>query len=118
MKAKFAYEHRSQRLLPFEQFLIRFVTHVGFAAGLMLLSLLIGIVGYHVLGGLAWVDSFLNASMILGGMGPVDELKNSAAKIFAGCYALYAGVVFIAVAGLLVAPVAHRILHKLHVKDS
>lgn len=117
MKAKFAYERRSQRLLPLEQFVLRVVRHAGFAAALMLLSLLIGVVGYHVLAPMGWVDSFLNAAMILGGMGPVGDLTNDAAKIFAGCYALYAGVVFIAVAGLLVAPVAHRILHHLHADD-
>lgn len=74
----------------------------------------IGVVGYHVLAGLGWVDSLLNASMILGGMGPVDVLKTDAAKIFASCYALFSGLVFIGVATLLTAPFAHRILHRFH----
>jgi hypothetical protein len=71
-------------------------------------------VGYHSLAKLNWVDSFLNASMILGGMGPVDPLQSSAAKIFAGCYALFSGLAFIGIASLIVAPFAHRLLHRFH----
>ena len=70
--------------------------------------------GYIWIAGQSPVDAFLNAAMLLGGMGPVGELPSDAAKIFAGCYALYAGIVFIASAGVLIAPVAHRVLHKLH----
>jgi len=111
------YEHHSERLLTFREFLVRLLSHFGIAAGVILGSLLIGIVGYHELAHMRWVDSFLNAAMILGGMGPVGDLPTDAAKIFAGCYALYAGVVFIAVAGLMIAPVAHRVMHRLHVDD-
>jgi hypothetical protein len=81
-------------------------------------SLAAGIAGYHAFAHMSWVDSFLNASMILGGMGPVGELTDSPAKIFAGCYALYSGIILIVVAGIMIAPVAHRILHKLHAEDN
>jgi hypothetical protein len=74
----------------------------------------IGVLGYHCFGELSWVDSLLNASMILAGMGPVDTLHSTAAKIFASCYALSSGLVFIGVASLIVAPFAHRLLHRFH----
>jgi hypothetical protein len=70
--------------------------------------------GYHFLEQLPWIDALLNASMILGGMGPVDPIKTEAGKIFASCYALYSGLAIISVAGLLLAPVVHRFLHKFH----
>lgn len=70
--------------------------------------------GYHFLEGLSWLDGFLNAAMLLGGMGPVAPLQTPAGKLFAGFYALYAGLLFITVAGLLAAPVAHRLLHRFH----
>lgn len=78
---------------------------------------MIGILGYHIFEGLPWIDSLLNASMILGGMGPVNELKTEAGKIFASLYALFSGIVFIAAASILVAPVFHRFLHKFHIQD-
>ncbi|MEI6243653.1 MAG: hypothetical protein WCQ64_01290 [Acidobacteriota bacterium] len=96
---------------------MRMLQHVGIASAVLVGSLLIGIVGYHALAHMRWVDSFLNAAMILGGMGPVGDLPTDTAKIFAGCYALYAGVVFIAVAGIMIAPVAHRVLHRMHISD-
>ena len=111
------YEHTRQRLVPLGVFLWRVAAHLGVALLVMGGSLLIGIVGYHNLAHMRWVDSFLNASMILGGMGPIGDLPNDTAKIFAGCYALYAGIVFIAVAGIVIAPVAHRILHRMHVDE-
>jgi hypothetical protein len=80
-------------------------------------SLLIGMVGYHVLAPMPWVDAFVNAAMLLGGMGPVDPLKNDAVKIFAGAYAIYCGVVFIATAGLLIGPLARHVLHKFHLEQ-
>ena len=80
-------------------------------------SLAVGICGYHYLGGLAWIDSLLNASMILGGMGPVDTIKSNAGKIFASIYALYSGLALIAVVGLMLAPVLHRLLHLFHIDD-
>jgi hypothetical protein len=96
----------------------RFVTHlranVMLALGLLTVSLAIGMAGYHWLAPMNWTDAFLNASMLLGGMGPVDQLTNDSAKLFAGTYAMYCGVVFIATAGLIVAPVGTHILHKFH----
>ena len=80
-------------------------------------SLAVGMCGYHFLERLPWIDALLNASMILGGMGPVDPLKTSAGKLFASFYALYSGLAIISVAGLLLAPVVHRLLHKFHVDN-
>jgi hypothetical protein len=89
-------------------------TNVQLALALLAVSLLIGMAGYHWLAPMGWVDAFLNASMLLGGMGPVDPLTNDTAKLFAGAYALYCGVVFIATAGLIIAPVGTHILHRFH----
>jgi hypothetical protein len=108
------YEHLSDRVLPVREFVVRLIQHGGLIVAIVAVSLVIGIAGYHDLAHLNWVDSFLNASMILGGMGPVGDLTNNGAKIFAGCYALYSGIVLIAVAGIMLAPFAHRLLHKLH----
>lgn len=88
--------------------------NVILAAALLGVSLAIGMFGYHWLAPMGWVDAFMNASMLLGGMGPVDPLGNDAAKLFAGAYALYCGVVFIATAGLVLAPVGTHILHRFH----
>lgn len=111
------YEPHTSRLLSAGQFARRLVHHFSLVAGLVGVSLLAGMIGYRWLAGMSWVDSFLNAAMLLGGMGPVGELPTSAAKIFAGLYALYSGLVFIASAGILIAPIAHRVLHKLHLES-
>ena len=87
------------------------------ALGLIAFVLILGIVGYHYIAGFDWVQSLLEASMILGGMGPVKELTNDGAKIFASAYALFSGLIFIAIMGLVLAPVVHRILHKFHVDE-
>jgi hypothetical protein len=96
----------------------KFVTHLKFnvllAATLLGISLAIGMVGYHWLAPMGWTDAFLNAAMLIGGMGPVDPLTNDSAKLFAGAYALYCGVVFIATAGLVLAPVGAHVLHRFH----
>lgn len=84
---------------------------------MVLVALMIGIAGYHFLERLPWLDSFLNASMILGGMGPVDTLNTAAGKFFAACYALFSGLVILAVAGVAFAPVVHRFLHKFHLES-
>lgn len=108
------YEHHSQPLLPRPLFIRRMLWHV-FSAGLLLLAALaVGVLGYHFVEGIPWVDSILNASMILGGMGPVDRMETVAGKLFASAYALFSGVAFLATAGILVVPVAHRLLHLLH----
>jgi hypothetical protein len=108
------YEHKDDRVLPRKHFARRVIRHGGMALGVMFIALGIGIGGYHTLAGLSWLDSFLNASMILGGMGPVDPLRNAPAKLFAGAYALFSGIVFIGVAGVIVAPFIHRLMHRFH----
>lgn len=110
----FKFEHRGQPPLSTRAFLLRLVWLGGLATTIIVGSLAIGMAGYHWLGGFDWIDAFLNAAMILGGMGPVDELKGSPAKIFAGLYALYAGIVFLVVAATMVTPVFHRVLHRFH----
>lgn len=110
------YEHSSEPLLPRRAFAFRVLRHAGLAALLLGGSLGVGVVGYAFLDHLPWIDAFVNASMILGGMGPVDPMTNDAAKFFAGVYALYSGVVFLISVGVVFAPVLHRILHKLHLQ--
>jgi hypothetical protein len=111
------YEHKSQPLLPRRLFLIRLLRHTLFAIGVLTISLAIGMVGYHFLEKMNFVDSMLNASMILGGMGPVGELKTAGGKIFASLYALFSGVIFLVVVGIIIAPLAHRLLHRLHLEE-
>ena len=86
----------------------------GYATMLIAGSVVLGMLGYRAIAGMGWVDSFLNACMLLGGMGPVGELNGNAAKVFAGLFALYAGLVFVAVSGLLLAPMLHRVIHRFH----
>ncbi len=111
------YEHRTEPVLTRAQFARRLLRHGRVAALIVGLSLAVGAVGYRVTAGLAWLDALLNAVMILTGMGPVAPLPNAAAKLFAMAYALYAGVVFLAVAGIMLAPMIHRLLHRLHLDD-
>jgi hypothetical protein len=108
------FEAKHHPVLSRRQFARRMLRSLGLAFVMIAVSLLAGICGYHFLEDLPWIDSFLNASMILGGMGPVDPMKTSTGKIFAGCYALYSGLVVIATAGVLLMPVLHRLLHKFH----
>lgn len=111
-----AFERRYQPLLPRREFLFRYVRWGAAAATILIGSLTIGVLGYHFLDGIPWIDSLLNASMILGGMGPVDTLKNNAAKLFASFYALYSGLLLISLAGLMLTPLVHRFLHKFHLE--
>ena len=113
----FKFEHRLEPLLPVELFIRRMARWAAVAGAIILGSLAVGVCGYHYLGGLAWIDSLLNASMILGGMGPVDTIKTDAGKIFASVYALYSGLALIAVVGLMLTPILHRLLHKFHIAD-
>lgn len=108
------YESRKHPPLPRAHFYRRLALHLAAAIGLLLFSLLIGMSGYSYFESLAWRDAFLNSAMLLGGMGPVDTPRTDGGKVFAGLYALYAGLVFIVVAGLVFAPVLHRLLHKFH----
>ena len=108
------YEHRSQRPIARRHFIRRLVEHTLASAALIGGSLLAGMIGYHVFEALSWRDAFLNAAMLLGGMGPVDAPMTDAGKLFAGIYALYAGLVFLIAAGFMFAPVFHRMLHLFH----
>ena len=110
------YEHRTEPLLPRRKFLRRLAMHGLAAGGVVAVSLSLGILGYHFLAGLPWIDVLLNASMILTGEGPVDPMRTATAKLFASFYALFSGVVFLAIWSILVVPVAHRLLHKLHLE--
>lgn len=98
--------------------MLRVASHVLLAFAAIAIALAIGIVGYRYLGHFSWIDSLLNASMILGGMGPVGELKTDAAKVFASIYALFAGIVFIGVLGTLLAPFVHRLMHRFHIDEA
>jgi hypothetical protein len=110
------FEHRKQPLLPRQAYLLRLAWHAGRALSLVVVALGIGVLGYHGFEGMPWVDAFLNAAMILGGMGPVGELHTIAGKTFAGCYALFSGLAFIVVAAILFAPAVHRFLHRFHLE--
>jgi hypothetical protein len=110
------FEHRHETLLPFPLFIRRVARWTALAIAVVVVSLAVGVCGYHYLDGLPWVDSLLNASMILGGMGPVDPLKTTAGKVFASVYALYSGLALIAVVGLLLAPIIHRVMHVFHME--
>ncbi len=108
------YEHRTERPASKAKFVRRLVTQLLWAITLLVVSLAGGMVGYIYFEGLSWIDAFLNASMLLGGMGPVNPPQTSGGKLFAGCYALYAGLVFIVTAALLFTPLLHRVLHRFH----
>lgn len=111
-------EHRTEKLLNRSVFFLRVVLHGSVILATVLLALGIGIIGYHQTEGLSWMDSFVNAAMILGGMGPVNPLQTIEGKIFAGIYALFSGLVFLVVAGVAFAPFFHRLLHRFHLEDS
>jgi hypothetical protein len=111
------FEHRQAPLLPFRRFLRRLLGSFALMNALVGTALAIGVAGYHWIAGLGWVDALLNASMILGGMGPVDPLRSDAAKIFASIYALFSGVMFISSIGVFVAPIVHRFFHRFHLDE-
>lgn len=108
------YESKRQPPLKRQQFAVRLLLHLGWALALMLVSLLIGIVGYEGLEHLPFLDALLNSAMLLGGMGPVNAPVTPGGKVFASFYALYAGLVFIVTAALLLTPLVHRLLHRFH----
>ncbi len=111
------YEHHKQPLAKKSVFAKRLAWNGMIGALLMFFSLGIGMVGYHFLEGLSWLDALLNASMILGGMGPVNPLQTNAGKIFASFYAIYSGVILLATVGVLAAPIFHRFLHRFHLVE-
>lgn len=108
------FEHKQEKVAPLSVFAQRMLYAVGVSLGLVLPALGIGIAGYHWINQLDWVDSLLEASMILGGMGPVNPLRSNAAKIFASGYSLFSGLVLIGVMGIILTPITHRVLHKFH----
>lgn len=108
------FEQHNEPLISWRDFWIRQARHGGVALAIVTGSLGIGMLGYHGLEGLPWIDSLVNASMLLGGMGPVNPLQTTAGKIFASFYALYSGLVFLVIAGVLFAPAFHRFLHHFH----
>ncbi len=110
------FEHRKDPLLPRSQFLRRMARYLALALGIDVGSLAIGVLGYHFFEGLSWLDSLLNAAMLLGGMGPVNTLHTTAGKVFASFYAIYCGVIFLVVAGVILAPIVHRFLHHFHLE--
>ncbi len=104
-------------MLPPKEFAKRVLKYSVFATILLTFSLGIGVLGYHYIGGLHWIDSIYNASMILTGMGPVDEMKTDAAKLFASVYAIFSGVIFLSTVAIFFAPFAHRLMHLLKIED-
>ena len=108
------YEPKAHPPIPRARFIRRVLLHFAIALALLLASLLFGMAGYLYFEQLPWRDAFLNSAMLLGGMGPVDAPRTDGGKVFAGLYALYAGLVFLVMAGLAIAPVVHRVLHKFH----
>ncbi len=110
------FEHHRQKLLPRTQFVRRQIAFTLVALGIIVVSLAVGMIGYHAFEGLSWVDAFLNAAMLMGGMGPLAQLTTTAGKIFAGCYALYCGLVLLISVGIFAAPIFHRFLHHFHLE--
>ena len=111
------YEHHKQPLADPSVFAKRLALNGIIGLLLLLFSLGVGMLGYHFLENLSWIDSLLNASMILGGMGPVSPLQTTGGKIFASFYALYSGVILLASVGILAAPIFHRFLHRFHLAE-
>ena len=112
------FERRHQKLVPVHVFIRRMLAYVVFIIAVISIALLIGMIGYHSFAGLSWIDSLLNASMILGGMGEIDPLTTPAAKIFASVYALFSGLIFVASMGIFFTPIMHRMLHSFHMDKS
>jgi hypothetical protein len=112
-----AFENRRAPLASYPVFLRRVAKCLALAMGVLGVALGIGVLGYHLCAGLAWIDALLNAAMILTGMGPVDPMRSPGAKLFASGYALFSGVVFITVMGLIIGPIVHRVLHRFHIDE-
>ena len=112
------FEHRLKPLLPLPLFYRRLARNVCFGLLVIAFALGIGMIGYRTFEQMSWVDAFVNAAMILSGMGPVSPLQTDAGKMFAGCYALFSGLSFITSIGVVFAPVFHRFLHKFHLEEA
>lgn len=111
------FERKHERIAPVAVFMRRLAGAIGIAILLILAALFAGVAGYHWIAGLDWVDALLDASMILGGMGPVNPLAGTGAKVFASGYALFSGLLFIAIMGIIFSPIVHRMLHKFHIDE-
>jgi hypothetical protein len=111
------YEKIGEQLLPWPRFARRMILSLLLTLSIVFFALLAGVLGYHLIASLSWIDSILNASMILTGMGPVDPMKDTASKLFASGYALFSGVVFLSAVSIVLAPVFHRVVHAFHVDD-
>ena len=112
------YEHRSAPVIPWPAFVRRMLRHSGYVMAVAAASIVLGMLGFHLIAMQGWVDAFLNAAMLLGGMGPVKTDLSQPGKIFAGLYALYSGLVVIALAGLLLGPGVHHLMHHVHWDDT
>ena len=110
------FESRKEKLIPFGRFVSRLLQSLAVAGLILAAALFVGILGYHFIAGLDWVDAFLNAAMILTGMGPVDPVTTPGGKLFASAYALFSGVAFLTIVALLLAPIVHRFLHRFHLE--
>jgi hypothetical protein len=111
------FEHHSHPLSSRNRYLIRLTGSFLAGTGIVLVSLLAGMAGYHLCEGLSWLDAFVNAAMILSGMGPLAQPTTAPGKLFAGCYALYSGFVVILATGVVFAPVIHRLMHRFHLEN-
>jgi hypothetical protein len=111
------FEHRNEKLLPRNLFIKRLAKFALISLSLVVVSLIIGMIGYYMLEGYSWVDSFLNAAMLMGGMGPVGTLHSESGKIFAGIFALYCGFIELVAIGIFAAPLFHRFLHHFHLES-
>ena len=111
------FERRHDPLLSRHDYFLRLIRHALLAGGMLIASLAIGMAGYHGFEGLGWIDAFLNAAMILSGMGPLAPITTVGGKLFAGCYALFSGVAFLTTIGVLLSPVVHRGLHRFHLES-
>ena len=114
MAKRFLFEHHKEPLLPPELFARRVVRFAAISVGLLLFSLILGICGYRYFENLSWIDAILNASMIMGGMGPVNQLQTTGGKLFASFYAIYCGAILLISIGIFMAPIVHRVLHRFH----
>lgn len=111
------FEHKSEKLVPLPRFIRRVAFSLLLTFGILCVALGLGVVGYHLIVELGWVDSILNASMILTGMGPVAAMQTTGAKLFASAYALFSGVVFLTSVSVTLAPLFHRMMHQFHIEE-
>ena len=112
------FEHAREPVISRRRFIWRMFIAIGLWLSLTLIGLIIGIAGYAIFEGMPWVDAYVNAAMILSGMGPIGELKTTAGKIFAGTYAIFSGLIIVIATGFVLAPIFHRVLHRFHVETT